>query len=70
MLKKRILQKDELNKFVQGVMDVSIDDTPEQTISFQPSMSLMSGPKLYISVQFDLCEFKPYKLSCMIDSGC
>ena len=30
----------------------------------------MSGPKLFIKVQFDLEEFKPYTLSCQIDSGC
>ena len=71
-----------MNKFVKGAMDreVEIEDTPEQPETFQPSMSsgesiqpsmfLMSGPKLYLTIQFNLCEFKPYKLSCVVDFGC
>ena len=69
--------EDELTKFVKGAMerdvnieDTFVEDTSEQIVSFHPSMSLMSGPKLYLTVQFNLCEFKPYRLSCMIDSRC
>ena len=67
--------KEEVNKFIKGAMDreVEIVDTPEETqqiVNTQPSLFLMSGPKLYIQIQFDLQEFKPYTLSCQIDSGC
>ena len=39
---------------------------PQQTVS----LSMLSGPKLYIPVSFHPCEYKPYVLSCLIDSGC
>ena len=67
--------EEEVNKFIKGAMDreVEIVDTPEdieQNVNTQPSLFLMSGPKMYIQIQFDLKEFKPYTLSCQIDSGC
>ena len=33
-------------------------------------LSMLTGPKMYISVQFMPCEYKPYTLSCFVDSGC
>ena len=33
------------------------------------SLSMLTGPKLYIPVSFHPCEYNPYTLSCMIDSG-
>ena len=57
--------EEEVNKFIKGAMDreVEIVDTPQETeqiVHNQPSLFLMSGPKLYIQIKFDLQEFKPY----------
>ena len=68
--------EDEVNTFIKGAMDKKVEiteTTPEEQEQIehnQPSLFLMSGPKLFIKVQFDLEEFKPYTLSCQIDSGC
>ena len=66
--------EEEVNKFIKGDLDrdVEIVDTTEDldhTVNTHPGMFLMSSPKLYIQIKFDLKEFKPYTLSCQIDSG-
>ena len=35
-----------------------------------PSLGILTGPKIFVRIQFHPNEFKPYFLDCMLDSGC
>ena len=53
------------------------EETPEQSPPPYPppqqrliSLSMLSGLKMFIPISFRPCEYNPYTLACMIDSGC
>ena len=52
------------------ILESTREESLEPESPQNPSLSMLSGPKVYIPVQFHPCEYKPYFLSCMIDSGC
>ena len=35
-----------------------------------PSLGMLTGPKIFVQIQFHPSEFKPYFLDCILDSGC
>ena len=72
---------DDLSKHYESALNTECieekEETPEQSPppSLPPqqrliSLSMLSGPKLFIPISFRPCEYNPYTLACMIDSGC
>ena len=71
---------EELNKQFDRTMNIETPRRKKVTIEESPtgspspphdlSLSMLSGPKFFVKVQFKPDEYKPYLLDCMIDSGC
>ena len=68
---------DDLSKHYESALNTeAIDQKEEESPPPSPppqnliNLSMLSGPKLFIPVSFHPCEYNPYSLACMIDSGC
>ena len=59
---------EELSKHYNLAMETKSPKIREP--SPDPNLGMLTGPKIFVKVQFNPKEFKPYTLDCMIDSGC
>ena len=57
---------EELSKHYEQAMESPEKREP----SPDPSLGMLTGPKIFVRIQFFPSEFKPYFLDCMLDSGC
>ena len=61
---------EELSKHYGRELSIEIPRKREPSPSSDPALSMLTGPKLYIHVQFTPSEYKPYVLTCFLDFGC
>ena len=59
---------EELSKHYEQAMETESPRVREP--SPDPDLGMLTGPKIFVKVQFHPSEFKYYSLNCMIDSGC
>ena len=59
---------EELSKHYDQAMEIENPRVREP--SPDPSLGMLTGPKIFVQIQFLPSEFKPYFLDCMLDSGC
>ena len=59
---------EELSKHYEQAMETESPRVREP--SPDPNLGMLTGPKIFVKVQFHPSEFKPYSLDCMIDSRC
>lgn len=61
---------EELSKHYDRAMMIESPKESPKSPSPDPKLSMLTGPKVFIKVQFQPEEYKPYTLDCMIDSSC
>ena len=59
---------EELSKHYEQSMETESPRVREP--SPDPNLGMLTGPKIFVKVQFHPSEFKPYSLDCMIDFRC
>ena len=50
--------------------DQALESPEKKEPSPNLTLGMLTGPKMFIRIQFFPSEYKPYFLDCMLDSGC